>query len=143
MKHLLLGWYPIVIRLVIENDMYQSFRSTSQLMFMEVAKMQSKTRVSCFHALNSLIKNVGTRSIKSIRQRIHFQKETSAGNNAVKYLNTFVFIKFLFDFQFYLSFENSICDDYITEKFWKVMERKNAVPVTLLISFNFTIISIV
>ena len=32
--------------------------------------------------------------------------------------------------QFYLAFENSLCGDYITEKFWKVLSY-NVVPVVL------------
>ena len=31
-------------------------------------------------------------------------------------------------FQFYLAFENSLCLDYITEKFWKVLDY-NCIPV--------------
>jgi alpha-1,3-fucosyltransferase len=34
------------------------------------------------------------------------------------------------DYYFYLSFENSICVDYVTEKFFNVM-TKNIVPVVL------------
>jgi hypothetical protein len=34
------------------------------------------------------------------------------------------------DYKFYLSFENSICDDYVTEKFFEMMSR-NVVPVVL------------
>ena len=33
-------------------------------------------------------------------------------------------------FQFYLAFENSLCADYITEKFFKVLEY-NVIPVVL------------
>ena len=32
--------------------------------------------------------------------------------------------------QFYFSFENSLCSDYITEKFWKVLDY-NVIPVVL------------
>ena len=32
--------------------------------------------------------------------------------------------------QFYLSFENSLCVDYLTEKIWKIL-RRNVVPVVL------------
>ena len=33
-------------------------------------------------------------------------------------------------FQFYLSLENSLCTDYVTEKFWKVLPY-NVIPVVL------------
>ena len=33
-------------------------------------------------------------------------------------------------YKFYLSFENSLCDDYVTEKFWKAIHN-NVVPVVL------------
>ena len=32
--------------------------------------------------------------------------------------------------QFYLSLENSLCTDYVTEKFWKVLPY-NVIPVVL------------
>ena len=32
--------------------------------------------------------------------------------------------------QFYLSVENSLCEDYVTEKFWKVLSY-NTIPVLL------------
>ena len=32
--------------------------------------------------------------------------------------------------QFYLSLENSLCRDYVTEKFWKVLPY-NVIPVVL------------
>jgi len=34
------------------------------------------------------------------------------------------------DYKFYLSFENSICDEYVTEKFYEMMGR-NIIPVVL------------
>ena len=33
-------------------------------------------------------------------------------------------------FQFYLSLENSLCTDYVTEKFWKILPY-NVIPVVL------------
>ena len=33
-------------------------------------------------------------------------------------------------FQFYLSLENSLCLDYITEKFWKILPY-NVIPIVL------------
>ena len=33
-------------------------------------------------------------------------------------------------YKFYLSFENSLCDDYITEKFFNILKH-NTVPVAL------------
>ncbi|XP_067949772.1 4-galactosyl-N-acetylglucosaminide 3-alpha-L-fucosyltransferase FUT5-like [Watersipora subatra] len=36
------------------------------------------------------------------------------------------------DYMFYLSFENSLCKDYITEKFWKVLESNSTtIPIAL------------
>ena len=34
------------------------------------------------------------------------------------------------NYKFYLSFENSFCNDYITEKFWKVLSF-NVIPVVM------------
>ena len=34
------------------------------------------------------------------------------------------------DYKFYFAFENSICDDYVTEKLWRAL-RMNIVPVVL------------
>lgn len=33
-------------------------------------------------------------------------------------------------YKFYLSFENSICEDYVTEKLWKAVDR-NVIPIVL------------
>ena len=38
--------------------------------------------------------------------------------------------KNLDNYYFYLSFENSLCDDYITEKFFKML-KQNIVPVVM------------
>ena len=32
-------------------------------------------------------------------------------------------------YRFYLSFENSLCEDYVTEKFFRIL-RYNVIPVT-------------
>ena len=40
-----------------------------------------------------------------------------------------IFHKLLF-LQFYLSLENSLCKDYITEKFWKILPY-NIIPIVL------------
>ena len=33
------------------------------------------------------------------------------------------------NYKFYLSFENSVCEDYVTEKYYNIM-RHNIIPVT-------------
>ncbi|KAF6032744.1 FucTA [Bugula neritina] len=36
------------------------------------------------------------------------------------------------NFHFYLAFENSLCEDYITEKFWKILEGPDLViPIVM------------
>ena len=34
-------------------------------------------------------------------------------------------------YKFYLSFENSVCRDYVTEKFWRILSETTAVPIVL------------
>lgn len=51
--------------------------------------------------------------------------QTSDLNNCLCYLASL-----MFPFQFYLSLENSLCRDYVTEKFWKVLPY-NVIPVVL------------
>ena len=34
-------------------------------------------------------------------------------------------------YKFYLSFENSVCRDYVTEKFWRILSSTTAVPIVL------------
>lgn len=40
------------------------------------------------------------------------------------------FISFVSQYKFVISFENSICDDYITEKFWRPLIA-GSIPVYL------------
>ena len=35
------------------------------------------------------------------------------------------------EYKFYLSFENAMCRDYVTEKFFGVMEKDAVLPVVL------------
>ncbi|KAK0394987.1 hypothetical protein QR680_001046 [Steinernema hermaphroditum] len=35
------------------------------------------------------------------------------------------------DYHFYITFENSICDDYITEKLWNQGYQRNVIPIVL------------
>ena len=41
-----------------------------------------------------------------------------------------IYMNILYLFQFHLSLENSLCKDYVTEKFWKVLQY-NVIPVVL------------
>ena len=40
------------------------------------------------------------------------------------------FVDIAEEYWFYLSFENSICNDYITEKFWRTLDLK-VVPIVM------------
>jgi hypothetical protein len=42
------------------------------------------------------------------------------------------FNKLMNSYKFYLSFENSLCDDYISEKFWKFYNHKTIFDVNIL-----------
>ena len=41
-----------------------------------------------------------------------------------------IYMNILYLFQFHLSLENSLCKDYVTEKFWKVLPY-NVIPIVL------------
>ena len=34
-------------------------------------------------------------------------------------------------FKFYLSFENALCEEYITEKFFRPLTKQNVIPVVM------------
>merc|ERR1712130_688447 len=47
----------------------------------------------------------------------------------VSYHSARFVIKLERDYKFYLSFENSICEDYVTEKFFNIL-KYNVLPIT-------------
>jgi len=103
-----------------------------------ILDMSKKTKLAFW--LNSHCKTDSKREdyVKSLQKYIHIDIYGKCGplkydsfNYSAKYQDMFQgFEKLAPNYKFYLSFENSNCHDYITEKFYKTMGR-HVVPVVM------------
>ena len=55
--------------------------------------------------------------------KLKCKREPSDPNKCFKYFDV--------NYKFYLSFENSVCKDYVTENFWKPLSMSSIVPIVL------------
>jgi alpha-1,3-fucosyltransferase len=62
--------------------------------------------------------------LQELRKYIPVHIYGECGNNTCQKENGQCFRDIENNYKFYLSFENSICNEYITEKFWKILGRR-------------------
>ncbi|KAJ8043913.1 Alpha-(1,3)-fucosyltransferase 4 [Holothuria leucospilota] len=70
------------------------------------------------------------RFVNDLKKLITLDKFGKCGDEEVPWNDDTAILNVLGKYKFYLSLENSCCDDYVTEKFWRALEM-GIVPVVL------------
>lgn len=70
------------------------------------------------------------RFVDEFQQLVHVDKYGKCGDIEVPWNNDQAILDVLGKYKFYLSLENSCCDDYVTEKFWRALEM-GLVPIVV------------
>lgn len=68
--------------------------------------------------------------VNDIQEIVHLEKYGKCGDVEIPWNNFEALKEALSPYKFYLSLENSCCEDYITEKFWRALEL-GMVPVVV------------
>lgn len=68
--------------------------------------------------------------VNEFKRIIHLDTYGKCGDELVPWNNDQIILDYLGKYKFYLSLENSCCDEYLTEKFWRALEM-GLVPVVL------------
>lgn len=69
-------------------------------------------------------------TVRELESMIQLKKYGKCGDFELPWEDYNALFNLLNTFKFYLSFENSCCDDYITEKFWRTLDM-GVVPVVM------------
>lgn len=74
--------------------------------------------------------------VEDIGSVIHIDKYGRCGDQEIPWNNFQVLNDTLSPYKFYLSLENSCCEDYVTEKFWRALEL-SLVPIVVGAPYDF------
>ncbi|MEW8547616.1 MAG: glycosyltransferase family 10, partial [Candidatus Thiodiazotropha sp.] len=90
----------------------------------------SKTKMAVTVASNCRVPSRRYRIIRELSKFVDIDEFGSCTGHVVcpKNRGKLECDKYVIDYKFYLAFENSYCRDYISEKFWRALER-NQIPV--------------
>lgn len=91
-----------------------------------------KTRLVAWFVSNCKTTNKRMQYIHHLRKHVDIDIFGRCGNLSCKLENDTDCLALLNStYKFYLAFENSLCEDYVTEKIWKIMPDINIIPVVM------------
>jgi len=96
-----------------------------------------KTKLMAWTSSNCIDQRLRMRLVNSLSQYIPVDRYGKCGNMTLKCKNEFKCDRELGQYRFYLSLENSVCTDYVTEKFFLALQR-NQIPVVFSEGVNYT-----
>lgn len=93
--------------------------------------LKDKTKMAVIVESNCQDQSRRHRLVAEISKYIHVDQFGECSNNVIcpKSYSQETCDNYINHYKFYLAFENSICQDYITEKFWRTIVNRHQIPV--------------
>ena len=91
---------------------------------------RGKTKMAAWFVSSCNAKSKRQDYVKELQKYIDIEIYGECGDFKCEKGNPECYEKLQNDYKFYLSFENSLCKDYVTEKLWRVMQY-DVIPVVL------------